>query len=39
MFILFTLEHLVESGTTVNIKNVILVILITYDGLTNEQFL
>jgi hypothetical protein len=37
MFILFTLEHLVEGGITTNIKNVILVVLITYGCLTNEQ--
>jgi hypothetical protein len=33
MFILLTLEHLVESGTTVNIKNVILATLIIMVGL------
>jgi hypothetical protein len=37
MLILLTLEHLVEGGTTTNIKNMILVILITYGGLTDEQ--
>jgi hypothetical protein len=38
MFILLTLEHLVEGGATTNIKNMILVVLITYGGLTYEQF-
>jgi hypothetical protein len=35
--ILPTLEHLVEGGATANIKNVILVVLITYGGLIDEQ--
>jgi hypothetical protein len=37
MLILLTLEHLVEGGATINIKNVILVVLITYGGLIDEQ--
>jgi hypothetical protein len=34
---LLTLEPLVEGGTVVNIKNVIMVVFITYGGLTNEE--
>jgi hypothetical protein len=37
MPILLTLEHLVKGEVIVNIKNVILVTLITYGGLNNEQ--
>jgi hypothetical protein len=37
MFILFTLEHLVEGGAIANIKNVVLATLITYGGMINEQ--
>ncbi len=37
VLILLTLEHLVEGGATVNIKNVTLIDLITYGNLTNEQ--
>jgi len=39
MPILLTLECLVEGGVVVNIKNVILVTLITYDGLVMDIFL
>ncbi len=39
MPILLTLEHLVESGVVVNIKNVILATLITYGGLMMDRFL
>jgi hypothetical protein len=35
--ILLTFEHSIESGTTANIKSVILVALIMYGGLTNEE--
>ncbi len=35
--ILLTLEPLVEGGIVVNIKNVIMVVFITYGGLTNEK--
>ncbi len=37
VFIFLTLERLVEGGTIVNIKNVILVAFITYGGFINEQ--
>jgi len=35
--ILFTLECLVEGGTIINIKSVIMVTLIMYGGLTNKE--
>ncbi len=35
--ILLTFKHSVESGTIANIKSVILVALIMYGGLTNEE--
>jgi hypothetical protein len=37
ILILLTLEHLVEGGNFGNIKNVVMVILIMYGGLTNEE--
>ncbi len=37
VLILFTFKHLVESGTIAYIKNVIMVVLMTYGGLTNEE--
>jgi hypothetical protein len=39
IFILFSFECLVEGGTVVNIKNVILATFITYGGLTNEKII
>jgi hypothetical protein len=35
--ILFTFECLVEGGTIINIKSVIMVTLIMYGGLTNKE--
>ncbi len=37
VLILLTFEHLVECETTANIKNVILIALIMYANLTNEE--
>ncbi len=37
ILILLTLEHLVEGGTIANIKSVIMVTLVMYGGLTNEE--
>ncbi len=37
VFILFTFEHMVKGGTLVNIKNVIMLVLIMYGGLANEE--
>jgi hypothetical protein len=37
VFILFTFEHMVEGGTPTKIKNVIMVVLIMYGGLANEE--
>jgi hypothetical protein len=39
MPILLTLERLVEVGVVVNIKNVILIVLITYGGIVMDRFL
>jgi hypothetical protein len=39
VLILFSFECLVEGGTIVNIKNVILVAFITYGVLTNEEII
>jgi hypothetical protein len=39
VLILFPLACLVEGGTISNIKNVNLVSLITYGGLTNEEII
>jgi hypothetical protein len=37
VLILFTFERMGEGGTTANIKNVIMGVLIMYGGLTNEE--
>jgi len=37
VLILFTFERMGEGGTTTNIKNVIMGVLIMYGGLTNEE--
>ncbi len=37
VLILLTFEHSIEGGTTTNIKSVILVALIMYGGLANEE--
>jgi hypothetical protein len=39
VLILPTFECMVEGGTVVNIKNVIMVALIMYGGLTNEDII
>jgi hypothetical protein len=39
VLILFTFERMVEGGTTANIKNVIMVVLVMYGGLANEEII
>jgi hypothetical protein len=37
VLILFTFERMVEGGTTINIKNVIMVVFIMCDGMANKE--